>query len=1505
MPAGDYTVRVAAWGYENATFGGQTVFAGTRSLADFALRPLPQTALGGFVRSNGVPISDALLYVANQPAVQTRTQADGSYTLLLPSGEHELVVQAPGQRVLHSQVNVGNEALGLDFVLQTAPSILLVDADAEGGWFSGWSLTNIFRWALDKQNYQYAQWPIQYTNITDTVVLTDGSTGYGIPSVTTLQQYDVVIWAHHGCTSYGCFAGGSPAAIGADDTLARYLDQGGRLILSGQDIGSDEEGDVLFDDYLRADHKLNSAGVISDTLTGTGFLQDLELKLTNAGMYGHANGSISRSPDGVAPQAGDGTAFPVLTYATNGSAAALAVDSCAAPYRVLYFAVGYENIGPRARQRDPAIAEVLGRSVAWVVGQKLPFGINLLSATKRLIEQPGNAVEHTLQVLNTGTTTATVHLSIEGNRWPVRLFDATGVAASQTFVLGPCQSIEFVLVVEIPASARADDENNMTVRATLVESQTPVLPLTLTTVAFPAWQIETPILADRYGAGAVGLPGTPDLYLIGGLARIDNSSPASRFDISNANQRYNSCTQRWDTMQPLPEERTAAGVAVLAGKIYVVGGFGITYPDPFYTDSIERDTVFVFDPAANSWGQAASLPAAYTRMAVAAANGKLYAFGGRSQYLSSNKTFEYDPTTNQWQEKASIPGSQGVYSGAAELNGKIYVVSGDSGVIQIYDPATNLWSKTVLLPHSHFDPHLVAAHGFLYLLSSAGYSDTNLVYRYDPGLDHWQSISALNDPYRDGTALTYAAGRIFALGGKWSTMPTESLAVANSFCLSNVSLPQNGIVPGERITYTVYVNSDSVELGATLVRNPLPANTTFAGFTANSQGATYNAAQHQIEWQGPLAANRDALNFTYALDIATTGWTVGERISNTVHFNNGAGQVFTRTATGVVMAIDLTSSAKTVDRAMALGGDEMTYQINLRGRTFAGGPVTVLDRLPAGVEYVADSLAFTTGSGQYDPATRSIQWAGVIPSEQNGFANTSDDYIWGDSDHKGKLSTVKFNWVDISDSGVSAGNGDDRYRCNLPIGFTFNFYGNPYNTFCISTNGFISFDPLGGPDAGNDCPLPQTTGNAAVIAAMWADLYILGDMTYQTFGVAPNRYLVVQWNGAYPFYSLSTKAADFQVILSEDGAIRVQILHGDSFEGSITTTGIESVDEKQGVTYACRKAGTLHDKLAVLFVPPGVGSGQATADISFRVINATGLGVNTPITNTATITTLQGTLQRSAMAVINSVKLIGSTAQVSKAEANAGDTVDYEFVLRNSGLLTATNATLTLALPTLTTYVTDSLSCSSGACTLVGTDLQWAGALAPSVPVTIRFTARVNAPLADRTPVQASAQLSDGFGNQVTLPTSFLARRSDLSASLLQFIPAYGDPGDSATLVLYVRNIGTLATDAQLQFSLPTGLLFDQSLLTCGTGNCNYAGSTVQWSGELGPRSVVPIRLPVTIPLTANYGDLFTSDAQVKDLRWGGEYTLTAALWVAHSVYLPAVAVPGAPHTLYLPMLAR
>ncbi|MEY3443917.1 MAG: hypothetical protein RLZZ519_2198, partial [Bacteroidota bacterium] len=53
----------------------------------------------------------------------------------------------------------------------------------------------------------------------------------------------------------------------------------------------------------------------------------------------------------------------------------------------------------------------------------------------------------------------------------------------------------------------------------------------------------------------------------------------------------------------------------------------------------------------------------------------------------------------------------------------------------------------------------------------------------------------------------------------------------------------------------------------------------------------------------------------------------------------------------------------------------------------------------------------------------------------------------------------------IDVGGTSVGLTDDAITGALPIGFNFNFYGNVYSQFVISSNGFISFNTA----SGNGC----------------------------------------------------------------------------------------------------------------------------------------------------------------------------------------------------------------------------------------------------------------------------------------------------------------------------------------------------------------------------------------------------------------------------------------------------
>ena len=57
------------------------------------------------------------------------------------------------------------------------------------------------------------------------------------------------------------------------------------------------------------------------------------------------------------------------------------------------------------------------------------------------------------------------------------------------------------------------------------------------------------------------------------------------------------------------------------------------------------------------------------------------------------------------------------------------------------------------------------------------------------------------------------------------------------------------------------------------------------------------------------------------------------------------------------------------------------------------------------------------------------------------------------------LYTIPYNPDPFTVGNVIPGMAvDDHYSNAIPIGFSFNFFGNNYNSLLVSTNGYITFD---------------------------------------------------------------------------------------------------------------------------------------------------------------------------------------------------------------------------------------------------------------------------------------------------------------------------------------------------------------------------------------------------------------------------------------------------------------
>jgi subtilisin family serine protease len=165
-------------------------------------------------------------------------------------------------------------------------------------------------------------------------------------------------------------------------------------------------------------------------------------------------------------------------------------------------------------------------------------------------------------------------------------------------------------------------------------------------------------------------------------------------------------------------------------------------------------------------------------------------------------------------------------------------------------------------------------------------------------------------------------------------------------------------------------------------------------------------------------------------------------------------------------------------------------------------------------------------------------------------------YGWKDSnDPDGPV----FSWIDAS-GGLPIPLSDDSFQTGIPLGFTFNYYGIDYTEIGVGSNGWMSFN---GDDRWYPGTVPAVDPYIGAIAPFAYDLYPPGAnyVTVRTFGAAPGRYCVVEYNNIPDYPGGNNKT--FEVVFYEgSNKIRFQYLNAPNTPNGF---GIESPDQTMGM----------------------------------------------------------------------------------------------------------------------------------------------------------------------------------------------------------------------------------------------------------------------------------------------------------------------------------------------------
>ncbi len=257
---------------------------------------------------------------------------------------------------------------------------------------------------------------------------------------------------------------------------------------------------------------------------------------------------------------------------------------------------------------------------------------------------------------------------------------------------------------------------------------------------------DMPVAASSFGA--VGSDGW--LYVYGGhIARVHTYSTEA---VSNRFARLKLADGR--TWEELPGGPGLQGMNLAAdeGKIYRVGGMQPRNKPGEPTDNYSVAEVACFDPAVGKWQSLPPLPVPRSSHDVAVVDGKLYVVGGWNMrgedgedWLDKMLVLDLRAPHATWQEIDQPFQRRALI--VAVHDGKIFVIGGfnednhPERRVDVYDPAQNTWSTVAELPgkdHNGFAPAACTLAGHLY----ASVADGSLL-RFDVSGNKWDLVTKL------------------------------------------------------------------------------------------------------------------------------------------------------------------------------------------------------------------------------------------------------------------------------------------------------------------------------------------------------------------------------------------------------------------------------------------------------------------------------------------------------------------------------------------------------------------------------------------------------------------------------------------------------------------------------------------------------------------------------------------------------------------------------------------
>jgi len=327
-PDGSFTQIISAYPYIPDTSVVPVTFNSTIT-QNINLTKLPTGSLEGTITNSGTgtPVVEALVVIEvfsdiiGAFEIEVSTDATGKYSFADLFVPHQGVISYegltiypdfPGANFKVGEITVEDGITAtMDIEVEVA-NILLVNDDPNGEY--GHNFTNV----LDNIKVTYNHW----------IIAEKGNAP--APAANSETTYPIIIW-------YSGDDTGNSISAEEEDSLITFLDAGGRLFLTGQNIIENlSPSSLLLTNYLQVSHGGNSTQVLATSIRGNQvFSGNNTFSISGTG---GANNQISSDILNIS-----GTAVGALIYGTSGAnVAAVTVDD--GNSKIFLTGFGFEGI---------------------------------------------------------------------------------------------------------------------------------------------------------------------------------------------------------------------------------------------------------------------------------------------------------------------------------------------------------------------------------------------------------------------------------------------------------------------------------------------------------------------------------------------------------------------------------------------------------------------------------------------------------------------------------------------------------------------------------------------------------------------------------------------------------------------------------------------------------------------------------------------------------------------------------------------------------------------------------------------------------------------------------------------------------------------------------------------------------------------------------------------------------------------------------------------------------